>query len=123
MCARIARESGALDWSGQTTVADLKALMSRLSLFVSNDSGPMHLATGSGVPTLAFFGPTTREMGFFPYGPGHRVLEENLPCRPCGLHGGAACPEGHFLCMRLITADRAWAASREMLGARAAARA
>ena len=35
----------------------------------------MHIATAFNVPTLAIFGPTTRELGFFPYGHGHRVLE------------------------------------------------
>lgn len=115
LCARIARESGAADWSGKTTLRELRSLMSGLSLFVTNDSGPMHVATASGVPTLAIFGPTTRELGFFPYGPGHRVLESDLRCRPCALHGGNACPEGHFLCMRLVTVDQVWSAAQEML--------
>ena len=120
LCARVAADSGALNWAGATTIGDLKALMPRLALFVTNDSGPMHLATGSGVPTLALFGPTTRELGFFPYGPGHRVLEADLPCRPCGLHGSRECPEGHFLCMKLLTTDQVWTAAQEMLQAKAA---
>lgn len=121
LCGALARESGALDWSGKTDLGDLKALMGRLSLFITNDSGPMHLATGCGVPTLAIFGPTTRELGFFPYGPAHRVLEADLPCRPCGLHGASACPEGHFLCMRMITTDEVWLNADQMLAARAQA--
>ncbi|MBI5211711.1 MAG: hypothetical protein HY927_17210 [Elusimicrobia bacterium] len=116
LCARLASQSGGVDLSG-TTLADLKALMARLSLFVTNDSGPMHIATASGVRVLAVFGPTTRELGFFPYGPGHRVVEAPLACRPCALHGGKACPEGHFLCMRLITVDMVHRAAKEMLGA------
>ncbi len=115
LCAEIARESRALDWSGRTGLRELRALMGRLSLFITNDSGPMHLAAACGVPTLAIFGPTTRELGFFPYGPSHRVLEADLPCRPCGLHGARACPRGHFLCMRLITAEQAWKTVEEML--------
>ena len=120
LCARVAADSGALNWAGATSIDDLKALLPRMKLFVTNDSGPMHLATGSGVPTLALFGPTTRELGFFPYGAGHRVLEADLPCRPCGLHGARECPEGHFLCMRLLTTEQAWTAAREMLAASAA---
>ncbi len=119
LAASVREASGAgpdcLDWTGETTLPELIELMRELSLFVTNDSGPMHLATASGVPTLAFFGPTTRELGFFPYGQGHRVLEKDLPCRPCGLHGAKACPEGHFLCMRLITADEAYRNALEML--------
>jgi heptosyltransferase-2 len=103
------------DLTGKTSLAELMALMGRLSLFVTNDSGPMHIATASGVPTLAFFGPTTRELGFFPYGSQHKVLEVDLNCRPCGLHGSHSCPEGHFLCMRLISVDRALRTAIEML--------
>lgn len=114
LCGRIAREGAALDWSGRTDLMELKALMGRMALFVTNDSGPMHMATGMGVPTLALFGPTTRELGFFPYGAGHRVVEKDLACRPCSLHGTKACPAGHFLCMRLITVEEVLANALEM---------
>lgn len=118
---RIARECGALDLVGRTDLEDLKALMGRLSVFVTNDSGPMHLAAAAGVPVVAIFGATTRELGFFPYGPGHRVVEADLACRPCGLHGARECPEGHFLCMRLLTVDQVHAACRAALKMEAAA--
>ena len=91
------------------------ALMRHLKLFITNDSGPMHIATSCGVPTLAIFGPTTKELGFFPYGDSHRVVESDLECRPCSLHGGRACPLGHFLCMKLITVDQVYAAAMDML--------
>jgi heptosyltransferase-2 len=119
--ARIAQDSGALDLVGRTDLEELKALMGRLSVFVTNDSGPMHLAAAAGVPVVAIFGATTRELGFFPYGPGHRVVEADLACRPCGLHGARACPEGHFLCMRLLTVDQVHAACRALLKVEAAA--
>ena len=119
LCARVAEAAGenVVNWAGQTSLAELIALMPRLALFATNDSGPMHIATASGVPTLAFFGPTTRELGFFPYGPEHRVLEKDLDCRPCGLHGGNACPHGHFLCMKLISVEEAFSNARAMLAA------
>ena len=101
---------------GKTSLADLMALMPHFKLFITNDSGPMHIATAFNVPTLAIFGPTTRELGFFPYGHGHRVLEvKGLPCRPCALHGGKKCPCGHFKCMRLITVDDVFKNAKEML--------
>ena len=117
LAARIASAAGVpvLDLVGQTSLAELIAVMSRLSLFVTNDSGPMHVATASGVPTLAFFGPTTKELGFFPYGSEHKVLEVELACRPCGLHGAKACPEGHFLCMNLISVDWAFRSAVTMM--------
>lgn len=116
LCATIANGSSTLNWAGSTSLGELKALMSRMSLFITNDSGPMHIATGLGIPTLAIFGATTRELGFFPYGPRHRVVEKNLACRPCGLHGRKKCPRGHFLCMEMIAVEEVWKASQEMLG-------
>jgi heptosyltransferase-2 len=113
--AGIACEAGVLDLVGKTDLEELKTLMGRLSLFVTNDSGPMHLAAASGVPVVAIFGATTRELGFFPYGPGHRVVETDLACRPCGLHGSRECPEGHFLCMRLLTVDQVHVATRAVV--------
>ncbi len=101
---------------GKTSLADLMALMKHFKLFITNDSGPMHIATAFGVPTLAIFGPTTRELGFFPYGEGHRVLEvKDLACRPCALHGGRKCPLGHFKCMKDILPDRVFQNAKEML--------
>jgi heptosyltransferase-2 len=116
----IARASGAANLVGRTDLEELKSLMGRLSLFVTNDSGPMHLAAAAGVPVVAIFGATTRELGFFPYGAGHRVVEAPLSCRPCGLHGAKACPEGHFLCMRLLSVNQVHQACREALAAAAA---
>src|SRR3989338_2000365 len=62
LCARVAAQSGASNWSGQTDLNELKALLGFLSLFITNDSGPMHLAAACGVSALAIFGPTTREL-------------------------------------------------------------
>lgn len=101
---------------GKTSLADLMALMKHFKLFITNDSGPMHIATAFDVPTLAIFGPTTKELGFFPYGEGHRVMEvKNLDCRPCALHGGKKCPLGHFKCMKDISADEVFNNAKEML--------
>jgi len=119
--AILGRFPGALNLTGKTTLRELLALARKLDLFVTNDSGPMHVAAASGVPTLALFGPTSRELGFFPYGRGHRVLEKDLTCRPCGLHGSRSCPEGHFLCMRLIEVDEVLRNAAEMLDARSEA--
>jgi heptosyltransferase-2 len=106
--------AGVRDWTGKTTLSELIELVGRMRLFVTNDSGPMHVAAACGVPTVAIFGPTTRELGFFPYGRGHRVVEKDLPCRPCGLHGSRACPQGHFLCMRLIGVGEVFRAACEI---------
>jgi len=120
ICAEVAKAApGCVDLAAQTSAADLLALMSRLSLFVTNDSGPMHLAAAAGVPTVAIFGPTTRELGFFPAGENVRIIETELACRPCTLHGDPRCPQVHFLCMRLITVDQVYEAALQLLKANA----
>jgi ADP-heptose:LPS heptosyltransferase len=46
----------------QSTLADLKTLLSRSVLFIGNDSGPAHMAAAFGLPVVVFFGPSDREV-------------------------------------------------------------
>lgn len=94
--------------AGRLSLPLLAAYLGRLSCYVTNDSGPMHLAWAQKTPVTALFGPTVRELGFFPRGEGATVFEEPLPCRPCGLHGPVACPLGHHHCMTRIVPDNVW---------------
>lgn len=105
----------AINWVSQTNLKELIAAISRCQAFLTNDSGPMHIAVATRVPTVAIFGPTTRELGFFPYGSGHRVIEKPLSCRPCSLHGANTCPLGHFECMKTIGPDEVYQAVVEQL--------
>ena len=102
-----------LNLTGKTSMTGLMEAIRPLKVFVSNDSGPMHIAAALGVPAVGIFGPTTRELGFFPYGPSNRVVETPLECRPCALHGSKRCPRGHFLCMRLLTVGEVFRAAEE----------
>jgi heptosyltransferase-2 len=52
---------------------------------------------------FAFFGPTTRKFGYYPYRPKDKMFEVELACRPCGSHGSHNCPLGHFECMYKIS--------------------
>ncbi len=72
----------AIDLAGATTVGLLPALLSRASLLITNDSGPMHIAAAAGTPVVALFGPTSAARTG-PYGVGHRVLATEISCRPC----------------------------------------
>ncbi len=96
------------DFSGALSLTELAAWLSRLQCYVSNDSGPMHLAWAQHTPVTALFGPTVRELGFFPRGESAKVFEVSLPCRPCGLHGPQVCPLGHHRCMTEIDVDSVW---------------
>jgi heptosyltransferase-2 len=94
--------------AGSLSLPELAAYLARLSCYVTNDSGPMHLAWTQGTPVAALFGPTVRSLGFFPRGEHSRVFETALPCRPCSLHGPTRCPLGHHQCMTLIAPETVW---------------
>ncbi|MEW5773974.1 MAG: glycosyltransferase family 9 protein [Thermodesulfobacteriota bacterium] len=82
---------GPRDLSNRTDLRQAAALIALSRRLATGDSGPMHLGTAVGTPVVALFGPTTVHWGFFPCGPADRVLEPDLPCRPCSLHGGRGC--------------------------------
>lgn len=67
---------------GKTTVLQLGALLERFKVYLTCDSGPMHIAAAVGTPTVALFGPTA-PMRHRPYGIGHYVVEKPVLCRPC----------------------------------------
>lgn len=90
---------------GQTDLGVLNALMTRLAIFVSNDSGPAHIAAMQKIPTIVIFGSTTPELGYVPLGSKVDVVQIPLNCRPCGRHGHKQCPEAHFRCMKDITPE------------------
>jgi heptosyltransferase-2 len=77
-------------------LADLAAVLSRLDLLITNDSGPMHLAASLQVPCLALFG-STNPSRTRPVGHEHRVLYTNRWCSPCFRR---RCPLLHHRCMR-----------------------
>lgn len=98
-----------LNVAGKLSLTELGAYLARLNCYISNDSGPMHMAWAQHTPITAIFGPTVRQLGFYPRGPKTTVLEATLDCRPCGLHGPQVCPQKHHNCMRHVTADMVWA--------------
>lgn len=96
-------------------LALLPALLSLASCAVTTDSAPLHIAEAVGRPVIALFGPTVPAFGFAPRHARSIVLEIDLPCRPCSLHGGDACPLTHHRCLGEIDADRMLAAVRAVL--------
>jgi ADP-heptose:LPS heptosyltransferase len=72
-----------VDASGALELPALGALLARLDLFITGDTGPMHLAAAVGTPLVAIFGPSN-PMRYGPQAPRQRVLRIDLPCSPCG---------------------------------------
>jgi heptosyltransferase-2 len=111
-----ARSGGvAADLAGKIALRDLAAALSACRAFITNDSGPMHIAAACDVPTVAIFCATTPALGFYPYSTDAVIVEKELPCRPCGSHGGRRCPLGTEDCMRLIPAQRVFLAVKQLL--------
>ncbi len=91
--------------TGKTSIKELIALISLIDIMVTNDSGLVHLAAANNAAAVVVFGPTVPGMGFAPYGEKHKIIETEINCRPCSLHGGVKCPRKHFNCMLNISVD------------------
>ncbi len=101
VCSAVEARAGVVkNLCGVTSLREFFAVVKGARLVVSNDSSPVHVAVSVGTPVVEIYGATVPAFGFFPYGEGDFVEIKNLPCRPCGIHGGKKCPEGHFRCMR-----------------------
>ncbi len=89
-------------FAGKTDIKQLLALMKRVNLVISADSGPMHLANSVGATTIGLFGPTRAEVTG-PRGQGKTlILQKDIGCNqhPC-YH--LECPDN--LCMKMITVN------------------
>ena len=98
--------------SGRTELSELIAMIACCDLFLTNDSGPMHLAAALRVPTLAIFG-STDEIATGPMSPAAVVLNKRVECSPCLLR---ECPIDHR-CMTSITAEEVAQQAFQMIDA------
>lgn len=96
--------SNIINLAGKLDLLASAALMKDARMNYVNDSAPLHLASAMNAPVTAVFCSTVTDFGFGPLSDRSRTVEINGPlyCRPCGLHGFKACPEGHFKCGNLI---------------------
>ncbi|MFH1824690.1 MAG: glycosyltransferase family 9 protein [Candidatus Firestonebacteria bacterium] len=94
-----------LDFSGKTSVKELAFFIEKCTLFITNDSAPMHMALGLKVPTISIFCSTTPDFGFAISSPNNKILSFDLPCKPCNLHGSKKCWKRNFECAKKITVE------------------
>ena len=85
---------------GKLNFLESAALMKDAVMNYVNDSAPMHFASSVNAPVAAVYCSTIPAFGFGPLSDKQFIIEveEKLGCRPCGLHGHKACPQGHFKC-------------------------
>lgn len=99
------------------TVRQAAALMKKCSLFISNDSGPMHMAATVGVPTVAIFGPTN-PVWVKPWWVKHKTIRLGLPCSPCFRYSPTPlnCVANiDFACLKNIDVDQVYEACLDLL--------
>jgi len=89
--------------AGTFSLLQSAALMKGATMNYVNDSAPLHLCSAMNAPVTAIFLSTIPQFGFTPLSDTSLVCETtlDLSCRPCGLHGKSACPEGHFKCAEI----------------------
>ncbi len=90
------------NFAGKTSIAELCSFIGGLDLFITNDSGPMHVAAAYQVPTVAIFGPTRHLETSQWRNEKSVIVRHDMECAPCMKR---ECPLGHHECMKSITAQ------------------
>jgi heptosyltransferase-2 len=99
-----------IDVAGKTNLREAIALISRCDLFISNDTGLMHIAGALGIPMVAIFG-STNPKTTSPVGKASIVIHREVPCSPCLK---PVCPTD-FRCMDLIGVEEVYNAARGLM--------
>ena len=97
---------------GKTTIVELINQISSLDLFITGDSGPMHLAATFQVPTVAIFGPTRDDETSQWMNEKSVIVKKTLDCQPCMQR---TCPLQHHNCMKLIKASDVFDAAKSLI--------
>lgn len=111
LCDRIRIAAGkeqVINYAGQMNLLQSAGFMKDAEMNYVNDSAPLHLCSAVNAPVKAIFCSTIPGFGFGPLSDSAQIIEIEQPlyCRPCGLHGFKACPEGHFRCAEEINVKK-----------------
>lgn len=104
----------AVNLAGKTTVSQLASLLKRCNLLISNDSGPVHIASALGAPVISIFGRNDPGLGpkrWGPLGANVRAIHKQIGCAGCLAHN---CIKG-FACLKAISADEVLKIADEIL--------
>ncbi|MBI5748260.1 MAG: lipopolysaccharide heptosyltransferase II [Nitrospinae bacterium] len=103
-------QNKALSMVGKTTLKSLAAMIKRCHLFITNDSGPMHIAAAVGTPIVAIFG-STDPSETSPLCDKYKIVKRPVDCSPCWKR---ECPTDHK-CMELISVSDVMDAVKELI--------
>ncbi|MGI4813023.1 MAG: glycosyltransferase family 9 protein [Janthinobacterium lividum] len=99
-----------VDLADRLSLGQLGALLEGAQLLISNNSGPVHIASALGTPVVDLYALTNPQ--HLPWRTAHRVLSHDVPCRWCYK---SVCPSGHHGCLLGITVDQVVAAAHALL--------
>ncbi len=101
--ASATRHPQVFNLAGELSLLASAALMQGARMNYVNDSAPLHMASAMNAPVTAIFCSTVPAFGFTPLSDRTTLVQtpHALDCRPCGLHGYRACPQGHFRCAQM----------------------
>ena len=102
----------AIPFAGNLQVRQLAACIEQCDLFLTNDTGPMHIAAAVGTPTVSLFGPGNH-IRFQPLGALHQTIRHDVPCSPCKQFTDK-CKDN--ICMKGIGVDEVWHSISRVLG-------
>ena len=98
----------AISIAGRTSIMELVAVIGNAEFFISNDTGPMHIAAALNIPVFAIFGPAN-PVRTGPYGDIHTIIRQDLACSPC--YAKKRCTT--WECLDTLTADMVYEKIRE----------
>ena len=96
--------------AGELSLGELGAILERVPLLISNNTGPVHVAAALGTPVVDLYALTNPQHA--PWGVPSRVLSHDVPCKYCYR---SICPEGHHNCLRLVTPEQVVRATQDLL--------
>ena len=91
-------------FTGQVSLGVLAGLLSRCILFITTDSGPMHVGVAMHVPVICMFG-SSPIPGFYPYDARSISVRAPVSCHPCRIHECPLAGEEHMMCMKRMPPD------------------
>lgn len=104
------------DSAGGFSLIESIELIRRSSLLITNDSAPTHLGMCADIKVLTLYCSTVAGFGFYPYNNLSRYLsEDDLYCKPCGIHGFNECPIKTFECGFKLTPEKVIKTIKEMI--------
>ena len=109
-------QNNSVNACGAFSLRELPALLRKLKLFISKDTGPLHIADALGVPVVDITGPIDTDE-LYPLSHKSRLIKKDIYCAPCSFmfQPPPFCKEKHSKCLKDITVEEVFKAAAELL--------